>query len=72
MPVVGWWVGLGPLGVLAADGVLPGCGMRDAPGCCQLQRYGEEPTAKVAVQRIGALERQHFYRGGFFVGSQYQ
>ena len=29
----------------------------------QLQRYGEEPTAKVAVQRIGALERQHFYLG---------
>ena len=29
----------------------------------QLQRYGEEPTAKVAVQRIGALQRQHFYPG---------
>ena len=29
----------------------------------QLQRYAEEPTAKVAVQRIGALERQHFYLG---------
>ena len=31
MRVVGWWVGLGPLGVLAADGVSPGCGMWD-PG----------------------------------------
>ena len=29
----------------------------------QLQRYGEEPTAKVAVQRIGAQERQQFYLG---------
>ena len=28
-----------------------------------LQGSGEEPTAKVAVQRIGALERQHFYLG---------
>ena len=33
--VVGWWVGLGPLGVLAADGVSPGRGMGDAPGCCR-------------------------------------
>ena len=29
----------------------------------QLERYGEEPTAKVAVQRVGALERQHFDLG---------
>ena len=38
MRVIGWRVGLGPLGVLVADGVLPGgvavVAVVDAPGCC--------------------------------------
>ena len=38
MSVVGWWVGLGPLGVLVADGVVTGgvavVAVVDAPGCC--------------------------------------
>ena len=38
MSVAGWWVGLGPLGVLVADGVVPGgvavVAVVDAPGCC--------------------------------------
>ena len=36
--VAGWWVGLGPLGVLVADGVVAGgvavVAVVDAPGCC--------------------------------------
>ena len=38
MSVAGWWVGLGPLGVLVADGVVPNgvavVAVVDAPGCC--------------------------------------
>ena len=38
MCFAGWWVGLGPLVVLVADGVVPGgvavVAVVDAPGCC--------------------------------------
>ena len=37
MSAAGWWVGLGPLGVLVADGVVPGgvavVAVVEAPGC---------------------------------------